>query len=309
MKNKRNWSSPRYDPITNYWIKKLSTNFKEIAIALTEIINGEILLQQWLTEGKCLMIPKTANPTVKDHRPITLLNTMYKATTSVIIVLKWQQTQRPSRRPEGLLHWLNGVYRQPCHRQSDTGGCRDQKEESLLCMDWCKESIWFCQHKWLELCLQIHCIPDKIAKFITTTMKNWLINPEIKTLDTKATIGPIKLNQGTLQGDSFCVRLFTICLDPIAWFLRGTEGYTFSHDIQEKITCLLFVHNLKSFHKSTSKAMLMTRKMKNMFEDIGLQWGLDKYAAVYNIQRGKIFPTLNINLSKNKELKMLNESD
>ena len=52
----------------------------------------------------------------------------------------------------------------------------------------------------------------------------------------------------------------------------------------------------------------MAGKMKNMFEDIGLQWDLDKCAAV-NIQRGKICPTPTINLSKNEELKMLNETD
>ena len=113
----------------------------------------------------------------------------------------------------------------------------------------------------------MHCIPDKIAKFITTTMLNWLIDLEIKTPDTKETIGPIKLNQGILQGDSFCVRLFTICLNPIAWFLRGTEGYTFSHHNQENDHSPA-VHG-ETFHKSMRKAMLMTGKMKNMFEDIG----------------------------------------
>ena len=115
-------------------------------------------------------------------------------------------------------------------------------------------------HKWLELCLQMHCILDKIAKFITTTMKNWQINLEVKTPDTKETLGPIKLDQGILQEDSFCVKRFTICLNPIAWFLRGTEGYTFSHHIQKKITHLLFVDDLKTFHKSMSKAMLMAGK-------------------------------------------------
>lgn len=57
-----------------------------------------------------------------------------------------------------------------------------------------------------------------------------------------------------------------------------------------------------------SKAMLMAGKMKNTFEDMGLQWGLDKCAAL-NIQKGKICPTPNTNLSENEELKMLNETD
>ena len=257
------------------------------------------------------MIPKTANPTAKNHRPITLSNTMYKAITSVIYnKLKDHQEEHK--------------YMQIDQRGCSTGsvGCINNlaidkailedaeiRRKNLSC-EWidAKKAIDSVNRKWLELCLQMHCIPDKIAKFITTTMKNWLINLEFKTPDTKETIGPIKLNQGILQGDSFCVRLFTICLHPIAWFLRGTEGYTFSHHIQEKIPHLLFVDDLKTFHKSMSKAMLMAGKTKNMFEDISLRWGLDKCAAV-NIQRGKICPTLNINLSENEELKMQNETD
>ena len=53
---------------------------------------------------------------------------------------------------------------------------------------------------------------------------------------------------------------------------------------------------------------MMAGKMKNMYEDIGLQWGLEKCTAV-NTQRGKVCPTVNINLNENEELTMLNETD
>ena len=62
----------------------LRMHFQGIATAFTEIINSEMPLQQWITEGKCLMTPKPTKPTPKDQRPITLFNTMYKAITSVI---------------------------------------------------------------------------------------------------------------------------------------------------------------------------------------------------------------------------------
>lgn len=82
--SKKNWSSPGVDKITNYWMKKITEAHEGLAIALTKIINNEQSLPQWLCEGKCIMIPKTENPKAKDHRPITLLNTMYKLVTSVI---------------------------------------------------------------------------------------------------------------------------------------------------------------------------------------------------------------------------------
>ena len=39
--------------------------------------------------------------------------------------------------------------------------------------------------------------------------------------DGKEKIGPIEVNKGILQGDSFCVSLFTLALNPIAR-LRGS---------------------------------------------------------------------------------------
>ena len=46
-------------------------------------------------------------------------------------------------------------------------------------------------------------------------------------------------------------------------------------------------HDLKTYHKSESKAVVKSSKLKQTFGDIGLEWGLRKCAAV-NIKRGKI---------------------
>ena len=53
------------------------------------------------------------------------------------------------------------------------------------------------------------------------------------------------------------------------------------------ITHVLFIDDLKTYHKSESKAAVISSKLKQMFSYIGLEWGLGKYAAV-NIKRGKI---------------------
>ena len=63
-------------------------------------------------------------------------------------------------------------------------------------------------------------------------MESWSITLEVKLSNVKESIGPIKLKQGILQGDSFCVRLFILCLNPIGWWLRRTEGYTNLYDKQ-----------------------------------------------------------------------------
>ena len=48
-----------------------------------------------------------------------------------------------------------------------------------------------------------------------------------------------------LQGHSLCPKLFTIHLNPLAWTLRTTDGYTLSKTIDHKITQLLFIDDMK----------------------------------------------------------------
>ena len=117
----------------------------------------------------------------------------------------------------------------------------------------------------------MHGIHNSLIHLIKPAMKTWRITLEVNTSNGKETIGPIKVNRGILQGDSFCVRLFTLALNPIAWSLRSTEGYTLSPPPNQKIgTHVLFVDDLKSYHKSEQKATVVSSKLKMMFKDIGL---------------------------------------
>ena len=155
----------------------------------------------------------------------------------------------------------------------------------------------------------MHNIPTRITNFITNTMKKWSIILEVKINEKKERIGPVQLKQGIIQGDSFSVRLFTLCLNPTAWWLRSIEGYTYSHNKQEKLTHLLYVDDLKTYQKSAQKALLITKTARSMFEDIGLFWGLDKCATI-NIVHGKLQANEeNVSISDTDELKILDTAD
>ena len=83
------------------------------------------------------------------------------------------------------------------------------------------------------------------------------------------------------------MRLVTLSLNPIAWYLRSTEGYKLSHAPDRKITHVLFVDDLKTHHRSEQKAATVASKLKKMFSDIGLEWGINKCAAIH-MKRGKL---------------------
>ena len=117
-------------------------------------------------------------------------------------------------------------------------------------------------HHWIIRTLEMHGIHNSLIHLVKSAMKTWRITLKVNTSNGKENIGSIKVNRGILQGDSFCVRLFPLALNPIAWYLKSTEGYTFSDAPNHKFTHLLFVDDLKSYHKSKQKAAVVLSKLK-----------------------------------------------
>ena len=85
----------------------------------------------------------------------------------------------------------------------------------------CVDSV---SHQWLIQVLNLHRINSRIISLIESIMRAWKIILEVITDKGPTQIDPIDVNRGILQDDSFCVQLFTVCLNPIAWYIRSTEG-------------------------------------------------------------------------------------
>ena len=66
------------------------------------------------------------------------------------------------------------------------------------------------------------------------------------------------------QDNSFCPWLFTLCLNPIAWNLKATEGYKLSKPISLKITDLLYIEDLKGFAASESKLPILDKTVEKI---------------------------------------------
>lgn len=314
MRKKKNWSSPGLDMITNYWLKLFSSTHSSISIALTNIINNDqaSILPDWVSEGRTRMLPKKDNPTsAQDFRPITCLNTMYKLITSIINnelqehLTKFNLMQLDQR--GGTKGSMGCVDNLLIDKAILEDASKNKKNLSCLWVD-VKKAFDSVSHAWLLTVLHDHGINKRLVSFINAIIKTWRTTLYVQTAEGQITIGPVNINRGILQGDSFCVTLFTLCLNPIAWYLRSTEGYTLSHDKTIKITHSLFVDDLKTYHKNKTKAATVGSTLEEMFKNTGLEWGISKCAAIH-IKRGKQEVCQELPLTSGQRIPVLGEDD
>lgn len=311
LRSKRNWSAPGNDKLVNFWLKKFISIHTKLAVAINTMINERQQIPDWLSEGSCVMIPKKENPNAEDHRPITCLNTIYKLVTSIInLELQKHETKHRIMQIDqrggtpGSMGCVDNLLIDKTILQDAE---RNRKNLSCTWID-VKKAFDSVSHEWLSEVLDMHRINTRIATFIRNIVKTWKITLKVQTCDGLQELGPVMINRGILQGDSFCVKLFNMCLNPIAWHLRSTEGYTLTHAKETKITHCLFVDDLKSFHKNQTKAATLTSNLQGMFNDIGLEWGVSKCAAVH-IKRGKHHQTNNLPLTQGNNIPVLGEMD
>ena len=105
-------------------------------------------------------------------------------------------------------------------------------------------------HGWLNGVMLLHRFPVWLCRVITKLCRSWNARVMVVTRNGKETSEPIRFNKGLPQGDVLCPRLFTMCLNPIAWKISATEGYRLSKPISFKITDLLYIDDLKIFAAS-----------------------------------------------------------
>ena len=242
----------------NYWLKAFTTTHEGILVAVTELISKQTPIPTWLLEGRCGLHPKKLQPKAPDHRPITCLNTMYRSITSLVgeyLPLKTLQMDQRGGRP--------GVM-----------GCTDNMLIDKMILEDAKMKKKNLSMVWTDVINGVINEEDKQTNHKVCRKHNERLENlnNCRYSKWKGTIGANQCQERYLQGDSFVVKLFVLCLDPIAWTIRGYEGYQLRHDRTMKITHLLFVDDLKLYAKSENKISVVTKKVKEMYEDIGMSW-------------------------------------
>ena len=134
--------------------------------------------------------------------------------------------------------------------------------------------------------MALHRFPSWICRAIRNLSASWNTRITISTKQGRETSRSIRFVKGLPQGDALCPRLFTLCLNPVAWFLAATQGYRLSKPLESKVSHLLHVDDLKVFAASESKLNTVLRATSDAMLDIGLHWN-PKKCSVIHIRKGK----------------------
>ena len=118
-------------------------------------------------------------------------------------------------------------------------------------------------------------------------MSQWKTNMTLVHKEGVLETGQIRIKRGIFQGDSLSPLLFTMSLNPLSQELPKT-GYGYQLDEQTKINHLFYVDDLKLYGTSDSQLTGLINTVKNILDDIKMEFGLDKCAKA-SFKRGKKF--------------------
>ena len=104
---------------------------------------------------------------------------------------------------------------------------RGRRSLSMAWIDVKKAYDWV-DHKWLVKMMSVHRFPEWVGKVVRGLCSSWNTRIVAKTKQGSEISEVINFNKGLPQGDALCPRLFTVCLNPVAWKLKSTEGYRLS---------------------------------------------------------------------------------
>ena len=113
--------------------------------------------------------------------------------------------------------------------------------------------------------------------------------------------GPIRIKGGIFQGDSLSPLLFTMSLNPLSQELQKT-GYGYQLDEQTN------VDDLKLYGTSDNQLTGLINTVKNVSDDIKMEFGLDKCAKA-SFKRGKQVSAEGIPLNDNQVIQDLDQAE
>ena len=260
-------------------MKQFKSLHKPMVEAYSEIINDPKQTPDWLVEGATNLLPMKEETWIpKNYRPIAHLPTTFKILTSVITDRLYSYLEK-----EAIMTPEQRGGKKDCY------GCKDQFMINNAVLENCKKrkknlsTAWIdykkafdsVHHSWILKCLQMYKIHPVLITFIEESMSQWKTNMTLVHKEGGLETGPISIKRGIFQGDSLSPLLFTMSLNLLSQELQKT-GYGYQLDEQTKINHLFYADDLKLYGTIDNHLTGLINTVKNVSDDIKMEFGLDK---------------------------------
>ena len=282
-----------------------------MAEAYSKIVKDPKQTSDWLVEGVTNLLPKKEETWIpKNYRPIACLPTTFKILTSVITDSLYSHLEK-----EAIMTSQQRGGKKDCY------GCKDQLMINHAILENCKKrkknlsTAWIdykkafdsIPHSWILKCFQMYKIHPVLMTFIEESMNQWKTNMTLVHKEEVLETGPIRIKRGIFQGDSLSPLLFTMSLNPLSQELQKME-YGYQLDEQTKINHLFYVDDLKLYGTSDNQLTGLINTVKNISDDIKMEFGLDKCVKA-SFKRGKKVLAEGIPLNDNQVIQDLDQTE
>lgn len=293
LKKRKNWTAPGADGIQNYWWKRFKSVWTPLVKTMQTWIIETNTIPEWIAVGRGVMIPKAEDLSiVKDYRPITCLNTVYKIYTGMIAkYLKshaernemWDQNQMGTR--EGVLGTVDQLLVDNCIMDE----VREQHRNLAVAYYDYQKAYDMVRHDWILKVYGWMGVPENVCRLVENLMKKWMIKLEIRVDGEKRMSRWINIRTGFLQGDSYSPVGFCLSEVPVMMMLRETKGYRMGPSGNREVvrTHSLFVDDLKVYQENHERLAIANEIIVQASHDTGACYGVKKCAEIV-FERGKM---------------------
>ena len=188
--------------------------------------------------------------------------------------------------------------------KKDCYGCKDQLMINNAILENCKKRKKNLSTAWIDYKKAFDSVPHS---WILKCLSQWKTNMTLVHKEGVLETGPIRIKRGIFQGDSLSPLLFTMSLNPLSKELQKT-GYRYQLDEQTKINHLFYVDDLKLYGTSDKQLTGLINTVKNISDDIKMEFGLDKCAKA-SFKRGRKVSAEGIPLNDNQVIQDLDQAE
>ena len=226
MRHLENGKAPGLDGIPNKVLKHLVEGVHQVVHKLFILMwMTATTPKAWKESQTVLLQKKGSEHDLGNSRPIALANTLYKLWTGVIAECLYKHFNILSSAQEGFRKQKNTTRQLQNVMNIMSDAKISQQDLYLLYVDF-SSGFNTIDHDKLLCIMHDLGFPEDAIEVMAVLYTNAITKIRLNFAET----GPIKIERGTIQGDTLSLLLFLIFIEPLLrWLQSGGRGYKYRH--------------------------------------------------------------------------------